>query len=186
MEPKKWMFEKEKLLRKKKLGPIIEDAFYQERMMILKLDNREIFDYMMSKINYSSRKEQFSKNKKELEYALGDICYIDFGPAYQHEIGYLHFGVIIAKSRGKIFVVPMTGNDKAYDSAYDKNKNSRGKKHLMRLGEIPGLNKASTLFLNDAKWINPSRIIEIKAHLDIQSELFIEMKRRMIEIIVKQ
>ena len=93
MEPKKWMSEKEIILKSKHLGPMVEDAFYQERMMILKLTDKEKFDYMVSKMNYCKRKEYSSGKALDLNVNKGDLAYIDFGQAYQHEIGYLHFGL---------------------------------------------------------------------------------------------
>lgn len=57
-------------------------------------------------------------------------------------------------------------------------------KHLMALGEVKGLSKSSVLFLNDAKWINTARIIDVKAHLNPKEALFQEIRRRIIELIV--
>ena len=51
----------------------------------------------------------------------------------------------------------------------------------MRLGKIEGMNKESVLFLNDAKWINTARIIDVKAHIERNEELFINIKKRMME-----
>lgn len=183
MEPRKWIYEKEKLMKEQDLGPIIEDAFYQERMMILGLDDKEIFDYMVSKMNYCSRKQLVSSRQFDIEIHPGDICFMDFGQAYQREIGYLHFGLVITIKQGKAFVVPLSGKYKTFLEAYDK-ESQTGKKHVMKLGYLPGLSKLSSLFLNDAKWINTSRIIEIKAHIDVESELFQEILERIIETIL--
>lgn len=54
----------------------------------------------------------------------------------------------------------------------------------MALGEVKGLSKSSVLFLNDAKWINTARIIDVKAHLNPKEALFQEIRRRIIELIV--
>ena len=94
------------------------------------------------------------------------------------EIGYQHFGLIITIFHNKSFVVPMSGNHTAYLQAYSK-ENPKGKRHLMRLGKIKGMNKESVLFINDAKWINTARIIDVKAHLRRDSELFREIKDRV-------
>lgn len=94
------------------------------------------------------------------------------------EIGYQHFGLIITIFHNKAFVVPMSGNHAAYLQAYSK-ENPKGKRHLMRLGKIKGMNKESVLFINDAKWINTARIIDVKAHLRRDSELFCEIKDRV-------
>lgn len=184
MEAKKWISEKENILKGKTLGPMIEDAFYQERMMVLELQDKEIFDYMVSKMNFCKRKEMYSCKPFDIEVKKGDLAYIDFGQAYQHEIGYMHFGLVITVSRGKAFVVPLSGKYKAHLEAYDET-NQRGKKHLMRLGYVQGLTKVSVLFLNDAKWINTSRIIEVKAHLDTNGKIFKEAQKRTIEMILE-
>lgn len=185
MEPKKWMSEKEIILKSKHLGPMVEDAFYQEKMMILKLTDKEKFDYMVSKMNYCKRKEYSSGKALDLNVNKGDLAYIDFGQAYQHEIGYLHFGLVMTVKRGKAFVVPLSGKYKAYLEAYDNKGNPTGKRHLMRLGYIEGLTKVSVLFINDSKWINTSRIIEIKAHIDVNGEIFKEVQKRIIEMIIE-
>ncbi|MFR9254180.1 MAG: hypothetical protein ACLVJ6_00800 [Merdibacter sp.] len=39
---------------------------------------------------------------------------------------------------GKAFVIPMSGNPLAYRQAYDRYDNPRGKRHLMRIGQLPG------------------------------------------------
>ena len=49
----------------------------------------------------------------------------------------------------------------------------------MRLGKIRGMNKYSVLFINDAKWINTARIIDVKSHLDKNTNLFREIKERV-------
>ena len=60
MEPKKWMSEKEIILKSKHLGPMVEDAFYQERMMILKLTDKEKFDAIY---NYVIKNYSYDYNK---------------------------------------------------------------------------------------------------------------------------
>ena len=44
---------------------------------------------------------------------------------------------------------------------------------------VAGMRKPSVLFINDAKWINTARIIDVKAHLDKDSELFKDIKERV-------
>ena len=74
---------------------------------------------------------------------------------------------IMTLFHNKAFVVPMSGNHSAYVQAYGKD-NPKGKRHLMRLGKIRGMNKESVLFINDAKWINTARIIAVSyTHLDV-------------------
>ena len=98
-------------------------------------------------------------------------------------VGYQHFGLVLAMKNGKIFVVPMSGNSSAYHRAYDP-VSHMGKRHLMRLPEIEGLNKASVLFLNDAKWINSARVIDVKAHIDPNSHLFDKIKKCVMQMML--
>ena len=107
-----------------------------------------------------------------LPLSVGDVAYIDFGHAYLHEAGYQHFGLVLSMTNGKLFVVPMTSNPVAYAQAYDAELSPHGKKHLMRVGILPGLVRPSVLFLNDSKFISATRIIEIKGHLSIADPLF--------------
>lgn len=111
----------------------------------------------------------------------GDICYIDFGRAYVTEAGYQHFGLVVTVSSGKALVIPMTSNTVNYELAYDPEDNPEGLKHLMRLGKTEGMYKYSVLFLNDAKFINTARIIDLKSHLDPGSEKFREIISRLFE-----
>jgi hypothetical protein len=87
---------------------------------------------------------------------------------------------------GKAFVVPMTSNPFTYEQAYDKQNNPLGKIHLMRLGQLNGLNKPSVLFINDSKYINTTRIIEVKGHLDVTEHLFQRIRRRVFHCIFEQ
>ena len=78
----------------------------------------------------------------------------------------------------KALVIPMTSNSEAYYGAYDEKSNPGGSSHLMRLGLVKGLNRHSVLFLNDVKYINTARIIDIKAHINTDSILFKKIYQR--------
>ena len=77
----------------------------------------------------------------------------------------------------------MTSNSVAYNSAYDRYDNPEGITHLMRLGKVDGLFKYSFLFLNDAKFINTARIIDVKSHINVNGKLFNEIMLRFRAII---
>ena len=140
-------------------------------------------DYLVSNINYLERYKMFGCEDLNVDIRVGDVCYIDFGCAYIQEIGYQHFGLILSVCNSKAFVVPMIGNQIEYEKAYDEKDNPFGKKHLMKLEKLKGMNKNSVLILNDSKWINTSRIIDVKAHLNVNSTKFIEIKNRVKNII---
>lgn len=142
------------------------------------LEVREALPRMVSEQNLRERRHALNCGELGVDIRVGDICYIDFGETYVNEIGYQHFGIIITLFHNKAFVVPMSGNKAAYLQAYSYD-NPKGKRHLMRLGKIKGMNKESVLFINDAKWINTARIIDVKAHLDRSSSLFNDIKERV-------
>ena len=134
---------------------------------------------MISEVNWQKRRNIRSATELGVKVMVGDICYIDFGKAYVYEVGYQHFGLIISFHHGKAFVVPMTSNSSTYALAYDEYENPTGREHLMRIGLVPGLVKPSVLFLNDAKFINTARIIDVKAHIDADSMMFQKIVRRL-------
>ena len=138
-------------------------------------------DTLLSEYNYRMRSKLRSCRCFGLTAHPGDICYIDFGRAYVTEAGYQHFGLVITVSSGKALVIPMTSNTVNYNLAYDPQENPDGLKHLMKLGKTEGLNKYSVLFLNDAKFINTARIIDVKSKLDPQGEQFRKIVGRLFE-----
>ena len=53
----------------------------------------------------------------------------------------------------------------------------------MRFEKLKGMNKNSVLFINDAKWINTARIIDVKSHLKVDSKKFSDIMNRVKDII---
>jgi hypothetical protein len=104
------------------------------------------------------------------------------GQQYLNEAGYQHFGLIMSICAKKALVIPMTSNASTYAKAYDPKNNPRGKKNLMRIGKVEGLNKESVLFLNDIRYVNTARVIDIKAHIPTDSSLFVTAQKRMMEV----
>lgn len=141
------------------------------------LDSSEALGKMISEQNYRERAKLYSCSELGIEIKVGDICFIDFGEAYINESGYQHFGIIMSIINGKALVIPMSSNPHTYSQAMSE-KNPNGKIHLMQIGLIKGLVKNSVLFLNDAKFINTARMIEAKAHIDEESDLFQMIRTR--------
>ena len=156
---------------------IIEETIDQFQNHISKLNSKEAAKILLSTQNYIQR--SMLKIHETFEVNVGDVCYIDFGQAYLNESGFQHFGIVISKLNGKVFVVPMTSNPYTYAQAYDRIENPTGRKHLMRFGQRNGLNRESVLFINDCKFINPTRIIEVVGHLDINEPFFIKIQKRV-------
>lgn len=145
------------------------------------LSCKELEAHLVSEVNWMMRNKAKSCEQFRVKIQVGDICYIDFGPAYLNEAGFQHFGLVLSMMNSKAFVIPMTSNASTYRQAYDPEHYPCGKKHLMKLGMIEGMKKESVLFLNDCKYINTARIIDVKAHLDIHDELFQAIKKRVLE-----
>ncbi len=136
---------------------------------------------MLSEANWLIRSRHDSCLSFGIEVKKGDIAYIDFGQAYLHEAGFQHFGLVMNVWQNKALVIPMTSNKQQYYSAYDPIDNPTGKSHLMRIGKIEGLTKPSVLFLNDSKYINSARIIDVKAHIIPSSPLFKQIMKRLLK-----
>lgn len=147
------------------------------------LVNEHLDSNMVSEANWILRSHYSSGEEMGLNIVPGDICYTDFGQAYLNETGYQHFGIVMAVCRRKALVIPMTSNPVQYAKAYDPQENPAGRKHLMRLGKIEPMNRPSVLFLNDMKFINTARVIDVKAHLDVRSVLFRRIQQRMLEVL---
>ena len=173
MEPKVWMQNKRLVLKNKKLELLKEQAFHEEQTLLNEMSPEEQFDYMISKMNYCRRKHALSCLEFNVLIDVGDICYIDYGNSYINETGYLHFGLILALNHGKAFVVPITGsNNRLMEKDVE---------HVYKLGKVKGMKKICMCYLNDAKWINTSRIIDVKSHLPVLSKSFKEIKEKVIE-----
>jgi len=148
------------------------------------LPDKVLQSHLISEANWMMRKQYRSCDQLGVRIQVGDICYIDFGQAYLNEAGFQHFGLILNIFNGKAFVVPMTSNSSTYAQAYDEQRNPYGKKHLMRIGLIRGLNRESVLFLNDCKYINTARIIDVKARIHPDSQLFEKIRERVMRCLV--
>lgn len=182
MESKEWyQVKRDTLNNNHTMNELIIESQARELRMLNDLSKEECLDYMISKMEFCERKQYHSCYDVGVEIRVGDICYINFGLAQLYEIGYLHFGLILSIQNGKAFVVPISGNLNNYYNAWSE-ENKNGKKHLMRLRK-KCLNKLSVMYLNDTKWINTSRIIDVKGHINERSDEFINIKRRVKELI---
>ena len=167
----------------KKLDRAINEFLAQEKEDLIKQNYSEVKERLISECNYIERSKLKSCIKYGMIIKAGDICFIDFGKQYLSETGFLHFGLVLKMFNSKALVIPMTSNTEAYYSAYDKKSNPTGSSHLLRLGLVKGLNRYSVLFLNDVKYINTARIIDVKAHIDTDSVLFKKIYQRFLQTV---
>lgn len=143
----------------------LEDKFYD-------MSNYQVAKIIISELNYEKRRDFKSSELNGFKVKVGDICYIDFGRAYINEAGYQHFGIIVGYCNSKALIIPMSSNYSMYQQSFCAKTFPNGKRHLYRLPDLEALSRKSVLFLNDMKYINTARIIEVKGHLDPNSELF--------------
>lgn len=169
---------------KKILEEIIDDYLDILKEKLVGMEYEELKQFLVSESNYYSKGEDKSCIRNIGVIREGDICYIDFGKNYTSEIGFQHFGLVVKVFESKAFVIPMTSNEEAYEKAYDPIDNPTGTLHLMRLDYIKGLNKMSVLFLNDGRYINTARIIKRTAKISTYSDLYMEIKKRIIVHVV--
>lgn len=140
----------------------------EKRKMLESKSIQERMAYLKSEANYFERCNYYSASNTGVWVKPGDICYIDFGCAYQCEMGYLHFGLIYKVIKSKVFVIPITSNG-------NDNKNQ-----FYDLGKIEPMSKKGYLILHDMKFINNSRVIDVKAKIDTTSELFADIRKRIL------
>ena len=164
------------------LDDYLDNVRYEYENMTIK----QAADSLMSDLNYQNRSQLRSCRGFGITVRPGDICYIDFGKAYKQEAGYQHFGLVLNVFDAKALVIPMTSSFKAFSKAYDPLYNPEGVRHLMRLGKVDGLYKYSILFLNDGKFINTARIIDVKGHIDPASRLFQQVRERFLVCIQEE
>lgn len=146
----------------------VEETLYRFKTFVSRLNPKEVIKMMLSTQNYMTRSTWRVDERHDVK--VGDVCYIDYGQAYLNEAGYQHFGLIISRINGKVLTIPMTSNPTTYAEAFHPETNPKGKRHLMPFGQRCGLHKPSVLFLNDAKFINPNRVINVIGHLDSHDE----------------
>lgn len=171
------------MIESKAYDEMIEEFVRLNLNELKKCNRKEFTSLYVSEVNYQQRKNMLNTNETGVRIKVGDICYIDFGKAYQHEVGFQHFGLVLQICRDKILVVPMTSNLKNIDEARSED-NPYGKEHLFKFPKVGVMNKDSVLFLNDIKFINPARVIDVKGHISIHSNLFQAIKFAVINIII--
>lgn len=162
----------------------IESYLQHLRMHLLSLNTNEAKRQTLSGLNWLVRKDLRSSWDNDMNLKIGDICFIDFGKAYINEAGYQHFGLIVAITNYKIFVIPMSSNPQTIRKAPNVIHEGPSKRHLYYLGMLEGMNRPSVLFLNDAKFINSVRVIDVIAHLSPRDELFKDIMRQFSENIL--
>lgn len=135
---------------------------------------------MRSEALWILRSKCRSGDEVGVKVSCGDICWLDYGQTFNMEMGYQHFGLVAALCNRKALIIPLTSNTSAYEKAADPDQRYY---YLMRIGQQPGLDRPSTLFLNDLRFINTARILEIRAHIDPESTLFRDIMRRVHRII---
>ncbi len=150
-----------------------EGLHYYTQVVHHQAQNMSLSQLKMECVSFINRLQR-QNMKMEHSLNVGDVCYIDYGPMYQYEAGYQHFGIVLKLAHYKAFVVPLTSNTTTHQSDKD---------HVFKVGLIEGLTKHSICFLNDAKFINTSRIIDVYGHLSVHDERFIQLRRKVFETI---
>ncbi len=163
---------------------VMKNYFHYRREVYENLLPEHLQNSMVSERNWMERWNLSSSADLGITVRLGDICYTDFGQGYLYECAYQHFGLVVAIYGNKALLVPMTSNEQQYQNAYDAKENPGGRRHLMRIGKIPGLSKASVLFLNDMRFINTARVIDVMGRIDPSTDLFIEVQERILQILM--
>lgn len=105
------------------------------------------------------------KNIKKNNYKAGDIYKVEFGLAYEPEMGFEHRAVILGKSNSLYYVVPITTynvNNPLYSNVYHSIDNPNGDKkyYLIKQSEYPQfLDHDSIIKCNDIKTVSYKRFL---------------------------
>jgi hypothetical protein len=142
-----------------------------ESASIIKSDSTWLQKYSFTKY--------LNKDKKEVKIDIGQVCYLDYGKAYNGELAYYHYGLCISKKEGKILFIPITsGAGWVYD-CYHPTKNPNKSKKNRTAYEKEGFSKDCVLMINDAKFLSAGRISELDVKIEdtevlhsIQNQLF--------------
>lgn len=165
------------------IDEIVEYYLQSQKDKFSNLSSFHLAKLLISEMNYDMRSQFKSSELVGFKVNVGDICYIDFGKAYISEAGFQHFGIIVGYKNSKALIVPMSSNVSMYNQSYCSETFPNGKRHLYRLPMLDGLRKKSVLFLNDIKYINTARIIEVKGRICPNSSLFKDITSRISTLI---
>lgn len=149
------------------------------RALFEQMDKELSYSILVSEVNWVMRRHMHTAKEAGILPRIGDICYMDFGPAYLNECGFQHFGFLFRIVQQKALVVPMTSNVQQVARAYDPIHNPQGQKHLCAIGQPSGMHRPSVLFLNDMRYVNTARILEVKAHIAADSAQFKRIEERI-------
>lgn len=151
--------------------------FYRELMP------KEAEACILSEANWLFRRGCNGSYEFNIYVHPGDICWLDYGRAYNREMGFQHFGLILTICAGKALIAPITSSASSYERTYGDSGNYDNVKYQMSIGIPKGLRRYCTVYLNDLRFINTARIIGKRGYIPVNSPLFIEIKRRVKEIL---
>lgn len=139
----------------------------------------EGFKEICAGLNRMKRRRYWCCEGVNITVKVGDIVYMEFGQAFLNEAGFQHFGLVMRLWNRKALIVPMTSNRNSYKSAI--NVHEKGRSHLYYIGYVDGLSNHSTLFLNDAKMLNTSRVISVNGSVCPQSAMFKDIQWHLVQ-----
>lgn len=163
---------------------LMRDWSYYGESIFETMTVNEVSKVLISLVNWSQRKNDYEllDSMKNL-YRPGDICFIELGLPYADEDGYQRLCLIVSKTNEKLLIVPMANNKTYYDEAIKYH--SPGYMPFPENEQIGGryISPKTTLLLNDLNFVSPIRVIRPIGHIDEKAELFLEIKKRIKEMI---
>ena len=127
----------------------------------------ELALFIKSRLTYIAKKNYINKTM----YSKREIVFVELGANIGNELSYEHFCVVLESYKDKIFVVPCSSSK--ITKVYDKQSNLL-KEYIIGKKDIDGFTKDTVLILNEAKWINKSRVLMFTKK-KISQELYKEM-----------
>lgn len=100
--------------------------------------------------NFNSYKNKLTK---------GQVCRVDFGKTYNIENAFIHYALFMGKYDNKFLVIPMTTSSDEVCKAFHPIDRPDGEYRLRLAKPDEGFSKQAALYMNDAKFISPGRVI---------------------------
>ena len=104
------------------------------------------------------KRHKFNTYKNGLQ--KGQVCKADFGKTYNRENAFVHYALFMGKYENKYLVIPMTTSPDEINKSFHPVDRENGEYRLRLAKESEGFPRKAALYMNDAKFISPGRVID--------------------------
>lgn len=145
-------------------------------------EKNNIMNSLLSWFNSRKRDVQFVKNRN-----IGDVFFYSFGLNPLPSISYRHMGIIVAKTKKYLYVIPITTyNESIHAKAYHPSLSNpiNSEFYLMKTSEFNFLSNDSVAKVKDLRCVTPLNEQERVGSVDVNSVFFKNIKNSLFETIL--